>query len=243
MDDHNVTNNGCKDNGGQAVYDDRELTQIEVQATYALIDGRFTGEDATRFYIAQTKAGHVLRFRQDLPPELVGELREIAAEEPVVSDLRTGLLLTQEYRKALQRWAPVRRISHGFGYRYPNELPSYPNVVPVTRTNADLGARTFPWLLEEVDDCQPCVARIEEGRLVAVCHSVRITQHAHVAGIDTLERYRGRGHATALAVEWGRAVRALGAEPIYSVAHTNVASQNVAAKAGLVLYNADHHFR
>jgi predicted GNAT family acetyltransferase len=86
------------------------------------------------------------------------------------------------------------------------------------------------------------VATILDDRFVALCHSAYISTKAHIAGIDTLEGYRRRGHAVAVAAEWGQAVRELGKIPIYSTGIDNVASQGVAAKVGLLHYNSDHHF-
>jgi predicted GNAT family acetyltransferase len=116
-------------------------------------------------------------------------------------------------------------------------------VARVTEANVHLAANTFTWLLEEYKEYQPCVAVIEDDQFVSICHSPYISPKAHIAGVDTLEGYRRRGYATAVASEWGVAVRELGQIPIYSTGLDNVASQGVAGKVGLVHYNSDHHFR
>ena len=126
--------------------------------------------------------------------------------------------------KILTKWGQVKAVKNGLGYRYPQNLQRFPDVVRVGQDNVHLGAESFSWLLEEVNDCQPCLAMIDDGKFVSVCHSTRISPRAHVAGVDTLERYRRKGYATAVAVEWGIAVRELGLIPVYSTALDNIDS-------------------
>ena len=71
----------------------------------------------------------------------------------------------------------------------------------VTEANVHLAANTFTWLLEEYKEYQPCVAVIEDDQFVSICHSPYISPKAHIAGVDTLEGYRRRGYATAVASE------------------------------------------
>lgn len=226
------------------MYDDRQLVEIEVEATYRLDDnGLFTGPKASRFALWQTKDGNLARFRNDQPDELVKGIAALVEQEPVVSDLRVGLTHSEEYRRILNKWAPVKRVARGLGYKYPEKLTRFADAARVDKTNVHLATDTFPWLLEELEGCQPCLAVVNDERFVSVCRSVRISGKAHVAGVVTHEDYRKRGHATAVAVEWGMAVRELDRIPIYSTELENIASQRVAARAGLLLYNADHHFK
>ena len=226
------------------MYEDCQLVEIEAEATYHLDEnGRFTGAKASRFALWQTRSGNVRRFRNDQPDDLIEEIDAVFVQEPVIHDLRAGLTHLEEYKRIFSRWEPVRRVARGLGYRYPEKLTPFPDAVRVDQANVHLGAHTFPWLLEELEDCQPCLAVVDDGKFVSVCHSARISAMAHVAGVMTLEDYRRKGYATAVAVEWGIAVRELGLIPIYSTELDNEASQGVAARAGLLLYNADHHFK
>ena len=84
------------------MYDDRQLLEIELEATYQLDEnGRFTDPKATRFFLGQTRSGNVRRFRNDQPDELIKEIDAIIAQEPVVSDLRAGLSHFEEYQRIL----------------------------------------------------------------------------------------------------------------------------------------------
>ena len=96
-------------------------------------------------------------------------------------------------------------------------------------------------MVPELDDCQPYLAVIEDSQAVSICRSVRLSSRAHEAGVDTLEDYRRRGHATSAVVAWALAVRALNLIPLYSTSWDNVASQGVVQRLGLVQYGVDYH--
>ena len=85
------------------------------------------------------------------------------------------------------------------------------------------------------------MAVIVDGQAAAVCASVRITDAAHEAGVETLEGYRRKGYAVAVVSTWASAVEKMGVLPLYSTAVENVASQKVAARLGLSQYGADFH--
>jgi predicted GNAT family acetyltransferase len=70
---------------------------------------------------------------------------------------------------------------------------------------------------------------------------VRITPLAHEAGVETVPLFRGRGYARAVVAAWSAAVRALGAEPLYSTTWQNMASRAVARALGLVAVGRDLH--
>ena len=224
--------------------DDYRLLENEVEATNQVDeDGHFKSDRSPRLFLGQTRDGNVRRFRYDLPHEVIRELEDVIDKEPIVTDLSRGLTYFEKYKRILGKHEPVQQVSMGLGYRYPEKLQRFPDVVRVNQDHVHMAAETFLWLLEEFNGCLPCVAVVDDGRFVSLCHSPYISPKAHIAGVETLEGYRLRGYATAVVVEWGAAVRELGRIPIYSTGLDNLASQGVARKAGLILYNADHHFR
>lgn len=226
------------------MFNDEKLMQIEIETVYPVNSkGRFVQKKSPRLFIGQTKEGNVRRFRDDVPDALIEELNEIIDAEPVVTDLFAGLKYEEDYKRILAKQTPVEQVGHGLGYRYPEVIPRFEQVVRVGEENAHWGAETFPWILEEYKDYQPMMVAIDDGKIVSVCHSPYCSQNAHVAGVDTHEGYRRNGYATAVAAEWGVAVRALGKIPIYSTGLDNVASQGVTRKVGLIHYNSDHKFR
>jgi predicted GNAT family acetyltransferase len=74
-----------------------------------------------------------------------------------------------------------------------------------------------------------------------VCASVRIGPAAYEAGVQTLPAYRRKGHARSTVGAWIRAVRALGATPLYSTSSDNAASQAVAVSLGMARFGVDFH--
>jgi len=73
---------------------------------------------------------------------------------------------------------------------------------------------------------------IASGRIVAIAHtSARTERHADI-GVFTLERWRGRGFASAAASLVAKRVQEAGQIPVWSAGEDNVASLRVAQKLG-----------
>jgi RimJ/RimL family protein N-acetyltransferase len=193
-----------------------------------------------RLYLGRTRAGHVWRFRHDLPESLVAELEAKLAAEPVGADLSQPPRCLAALQATLARDAPLTRTWSGPAWRFPDEIsaPEY-EVVPVTTANDDLVRSRFPVLADDLPWRQPCLALLDDGRLASLCYCARNTPVAAEAGVDTLEEFRGRGYAPAVVAAWGRAVREEGRIPLYSTSWDNLASRSVARKLGLVLYGTD----
>jgi hypothetical protein len=80
---------------------------------------------------------------------------------------------------------------------------------------------------------------IQGGRAVSVCCSVRVSDRAHEAGVETHAGFRGRGHAGAAVTVWADLVRKLDRIPFYSTSWKNDASRAVARKLGLDQFGSD----
>ncbi|MCY3647005.1 MAG: GNAT family N-acetyltransferase [Chloroflexi bacterium] len=197
---------------------------------------------APRFFLGRTPDGNRWRFRDDLPDDFVSRLEALCREEPPATDLRAPPRHGERYRELLAADAPVAETWSGPAYRFPAALPpTTPDVVRLTAGNAHLlrGGDLEPWL-EDIGRSEPLVAIVQEDRAVSVCGSVRITPEAHEAGVETSANARGRGFAVAVVAAWARAVRELGAEPLYSTSWDNATSQAVARKLGLIPYASDY---
>ena len=227
---------------------DRQLIEIETETLFihdhnqrlqSHNDPTGPKRIAPRFYLGRTKAGNIRHFRHDLPDEIVRQLDEIFALEPIAINLRDRPVHFERFKDILQTHETVQRAGMGLAYRFPDEIKRPANVVRITRENAELLRDGFSDTIPELDFVQPCMAIVEDGRAVSLCQSVRLSPQGHEAGLETLEAYRRRGYATAVVAGWAAAVRDLGLIPFYSTELGNVASQGVTQKLGLVIYGAD----
>jgi RimJ/RimL family protein N-acetyltransferase len=231
---------------------DWDLMQIHVRSLYRHDDrGRLLAvnepgdrrpEDPPppRLFLGRTQAGHLWRFRHDLPESSIAELEPVLRGEPVAADLSQPPRCLPALQAALARDAPLAGTWSGPAWRFPAEIPaSEQEVVRVTTANDDLVRPVFPLLANDLPWCQPCLAIVADGRLASLCFSSRNTPIAAEAGVNTVEEFRGRGFAPAVVAAWAQAVRAEGRIPLYSTAWDNPASRSVARKLGLLLYGAD----
>lgn len=85
------------------------------------------------------------------------------------------------------------------------------------------------------------MAIVEGDKAVSICQSVRKSEEAEEAGVDTLLSHRGKGYAVQVVAGWARIIREQGRIPLYSTSWDNKASQRVAEKLGLELYGVDIH--
>jgi RimJ/RimL family protein N-acetyltransferase len=229
----------------------RELMVMHVAALFTLdAAGRMlrgnepSGKAAPRFFLGRTLEGNVWRFRHDQGDDVVQAIEALCRAEIATEELLRPPYGATQYRDVLERFAPVERVWTGPAYRFPPVLEQptdMTDVVVVTRENADVLRRYLsPWL-EDVAIGQPLVALLRDGHAVSVCCSVRLTDHAYEAGVETHPEFRGQGFAPRVVSAWGRAVRAMGRIPLYSTSWENLASRAVAAKVGLVRYGTDLH--
>jgi hypothetical protein len=194
---------------------------------------------APRLFVGSSAAGCVMRVGASEPDALAREVDTLLAGYRPAGDLRLPQPLHVAIRAALERHAPVAEVSCGPAYRFPQEIAVPNGVVRLTFTNRELARETFPWLADEIEDWQPCHAIIEDGAAVSVCFSSRIQTAVVEAGVDTLEGFRGRGHAVAVTAAWATAVRSSGRMPVYSTGWENLASQGVARRLGLLYVGED----
>ena len=196
---------------------------------------------APRFFFGNTNEGSICRFRHDLPDNVVVQLKEVDAAEPMLMNSRKIPRNHRQFKNILQSHAPIERVWVGPAYRFPQQIAPPTNVVRLSRANADLLKGNFAEMVSELNSSQPYLAIIEDSQAVSICRSVRSSSRAHEAGVDTLVGYRRRGYATSVVAAWALAVRALNRTPLYSTSWDNLASQGVAQRLSLVQYGIDYH--
>ncbi len=227
---------------------DLELMQFHIEALY-LHDARsrirstneWTSKVAPRFFLGRTGAGNLWRFRTDVPDDLALELEDLCNNEPVTTELPRTPLQRERLIRLLESHRPIERIWAGPAYWFSRDVSPGRGCVEIRDANTNLLRGGFEVWLEDVPHRQPFRAVLEGGRAVSVCASVRITNAAHEAGVETLPAFRRRGHAVSAVAGWAVAVRKLRAVPLYSTSWDNTASQNVAASLGLSRFGADFH--
>jgi hypothetical protein len=199
------------------------------------------GKVAPRFFLGRTTAGNLWRFRTDLPDDLALELEDLCNDEPVMTELPRTPLHQEGFIRLLGSHRPMERIWTGPAYWFSRDVTPSTRPVGISDANADLLRGGLEDWLEDVAHRQPFQAVIEDGQAVSVCASVRITNAAHEAGVETLPTSRRRGHAVNVVAAWADAVRKLRALPLYSTSWDNTASQDVAARLGLSMFGVDFH--
>jgi GNAT superfamily N-acetyltransferase len=199
------------------------------------------GAPAPRFFLGRTVDGSVRRFRHDVDNDVRRQL-EAASEDDILRAQTLGSPISpSRYEDILGRVAPVLRSWSGPAFCFPKELHAGIGTILVTHGNAQLLHPLLQGWVPDVRLCQPMVALTVDGRAVTVCCSVRRTDLAHEAGVETAPPYRGRGYAAHVVAAWARAVRDMGRVPLYSTSWQNEASRAVARKLGLIHFGSDLH--
>jgi hypothetical protein len=209
---------------------------LRIDAINDWVDGR-----APRFWLGRTSQGVIWRFRADLPDDLCSELTRLCRAETYPSPLTPLPLHDKAYRALLHAHAPIKSVVAGLTYWFPRRIHVERPVVRVTTDQMDLLHGALDAWIPDVPHQQPFVAALENGKAVSVCASVRISAHAHVAGVETASAYRRRGHATSAVAGWSNDVMDLGCIALYSTSWENSASQGVAAKLGLEMFGVEYH--
>jgi hypothetical protein len=201
----------------------------------------WNGSAAPRFHLMRTARRSFGRYRADLGDDLVVRLEELRAQEP--TGRRQGELpgLHGKYLELLTLHAPVTRVWAGPVFTFPDDITADVRTVSINETNEHLLRGGFDDWLSDIRYRQPFCAVVEDNRAVSICASVRITDAAHCAGVETLAGHRRRGHAACAVAGWALMVRSLGANPFYSTSWDNEASRRVAARLHLGPIGVDFH--
>jgi hypothetical protein len=175
----------------------------------------------------------------DVPDDLVNELTALCLEE--TGDVSQEPKYKEKYLELLVTQEPVKQIWQGPVYWCPQTVTSSVQAVAITEANKHLLEGGLESWLPDVPHRQPFFAAVQHGKAVSVCSSVRITDNAHEAGVETLLEYRQQGHAVHVVASWTNALLGKKVIPLYSTSWENTASQNVARKAGFEFFGSDFH--
>ena len=199
------------------------------------------GAPAPRFFLGRTAEGVVLRCRYDVGADVRRELEAASTDD----DLRERSLDSptdpSRYQTILARAAPVQKTWRGPAFHFPPQLPATSEIIFVTESNAQILEEFLRAWIPDTHTAQPMVAMTIDDHAVAVCCSVRQTNMAHEAGVETVPTFRGRGLAAQVVAAWAGAVREMGFVPLYSTSWENEASRAVARKLGLIQFGSDLH--
>lgn len=179
---------------------------------FALVRDAFRSVGATRVDVVDTVAARVNAF---------------ANREPPASDLHAEPVHAKQYIALLGG-----RVHFGPAYIFPDAIAERGDVVPV-ETISQLERHFRGWSADELPECTPIVAVMEQGHAVSVCFCARRSLVAAEAGVETALRFRGQGLAARVTTAWALAVRASGRIPLYSTSWDNPASLGVARTLGL----------
>lgn len=190
---------------------------------------------APQFFMGRTARGNIWHFRHDLPSELVQELNQLCAMEPLSADFATSPIHYHSIRKLLAEHEPIQHEYRGPAYLFPEKLPYSDKVVQLSEEMF----HTYKGLKPVSAPRFPCVGVVEDKHIVSYCYCARLTEQAAEAGAETHPAFRGRGFAAKTAARWAMLIRETGRIPFYSTWWDNHASQRVADKLGLVLLGED----
>jgi hypothetical protein len=199
------------------------------------------GNAAPRFFLGMTSDGPLLRFRHDVNSTTRDALKSIVAAAPVDRQAPPAPVDAHPYETILARSAAVTNVWAGPAFALPDVATNDGCVVRITESNAHCLEPLLHGWMADVRRCQPMLAVIVDHQAVAVCCSVRQTDRAHEAGVETALIARGHGYATAVVGAWAQSVRKDSRISLYSTSWKNAASRSLARKLNLLAFGSDLH--
>jgi RimJ/RimL family protein N-acetyltransferase len=198
-----------------------------------------SGAPAPRFFYGRTPEGNVLRFRYDLPQEVIKKLTELVSTEPSCCDLPRSTVVFEEIKEVLQEHKEIQYIYEGPAYKLIGGINLSADVIKITKDKVALLENSFDYMSSELQFWVPCYAKLVDGKAVSICFSSRIAVESHEAGVETLPDFRGKGYAAEVVAAWAADIYKMNRIPTYSASWDNAASQAVARKLKCEFYGVD----
>jgi hypothetical protein len=195
------------------------------------------------FFLARSAAHCSWAIGADVPAALAAQLDGLAREEPPVVALGDAPVHADQYLSVLRdRPLSIQHAgaaivqSAGLAFSFPTGIDESTDIVFVEDERL-LEHNFRGWVPGEIAaGSGPVAAIMVDGYPVSICFSARASDAAAEAGVETAERFRGRGLASRVTAAWALAIRASGRVPLYSTSWTNSPSLAVAHKLGLIRY-------
>jgi hypothetical protein len=223
-----------------------ELMEMQARALFTHDDNNFirninelNGAAAPRLFYGRTPEGNVLRFRYDLPQDVIRKLINLVSTEPIYYNLPRSTVLLKKIKEILQEHKEIHKVYEGPAYKLASGIIFSTDVIKITQDNVSLLKNSFDYMVSELQFWEPCFAKVVNGNAVSICFSSRITNESHEAGVETLSDFRGKGYAAEVVAAWAAAIYEMNRIPTYSTSWDNVASQSVARKLKCNLYGID----
>lgn len=237
----------------RAVLGDLKLLDIQAATLFELTEaGRLrhvnspNRSPAPRMWMGGSRNGNIVRIRADVGDETADAIEAFVEREPPLIEAHGLPVHTNEYTELLGTEAPVEEVTSGMTFAFPASL-EYEHDAPVVRSCTPEGARLLARLqlqgmpedlveMRFVDTREfwpPWCVALDEGRIVSVAFTARLSPVGAEVGITTVPGSRGRGFAAAATAAWSSLPSLKGRVLFYSCDADNVSSRRVAARLGL----------
>jgi len=185
---------------------------------------------APALWVGFTSGGTIWRFHKDVPPNVREQTEALLLKESFEDREAEFPAKDSEYRRLF----PAHGAKAGPTYWMPlSPTRSSRDSRPVSSRDQSLleGTQLSPWI-PDIPHQQPMFVSLDSGKAVSICASVRITETAHVAGVETSVGFRRRGRGSDVVAAWATEVIASGATAFYSTSWQNQASRCLARRVG-----------
>lgn len=231
------------------VLTDVELMEIEVETLWlADARGRLTrageryGRAAPHVVIAAATDGQRIAIGSEVPEALALELREAIEESTHSGDPATRPLALDRCIELLEPAVGTIELASGPSYWIPRRT-TFTSAADLVRSGNLHEEPLMPpdganWSADEwrelIDGTLgPWAMAVDERRVVAICHSARLTDRGAEAGLWTAVEHRGRGIGAAVTAAWAGLFDPSERHLFYSTSADNFSSQNVARRLSL----------